>query len=102
MLACLGLFSVFIFCSKIFPTEPQKIIPINPKIAFYLGRAYSNGIYVMNTDGTNVTPLPNNGYDSYAPAWSPDGSKIAYIGRGVNLFDTVFNLNIMNSDGSQQ
>ena len=47
-------------------------------IVFYSDRDGDYEIYVMNTDGTNVTKLTiNTAYDT-APAWSPDGSKIAF------------------------
>ncbi len=36
-------------------------------------------IYVMNTDGSSVSELTAvAGADSYQPAWSPDGTKIAF------------------------
>ena len=35
-------------------------------------------IYVMNADGTAQTRLTNNPAVDVAPAWSPDGSKIAF------------------------
>jgi Tol biopolymer transport system component len=40
--------------------------------------AYNNtGIWIMNSDGTNVYQLTSHRSDR-APAWSPDGSKIAF------------------------
>lgn len=36
-------------------------------------------LYLGNIDGTNLRQLTNNGRNNYLPAWSPDGSKIAYI-----------------------
>ena len=32
----------------------------------------------MNADGTSQTRLTNNAASDYAPAWSPDGTKIAF------------------------
>ena len=35
-------------------------------------------LVTVNPDGTGRTPLSNTGYPHYAPAWSPDGRRIAY------------------------
>jgi Tol biopolymer transport system component/subtilisin family serine protease len=55
-------------------------------------------IYSMNADGTNQIRLTNSaGYD-YQPAYSPDGTKIAFVsGR-----DGRSNIYVMNADGSNQ
>ena len=36
-------------------------------------------IYVMNADGSNVTQLTDNSDVDLGPAWSPDGSRIAFV-----------------------
>jgi dipeptidyl aminopeptidase/acylaminoacyl peptidase len=38
-------------------------------------------IFLTNTDGTNVVNLTNVAGDDIQPAWSPDGSRIAYTCR---------------------
>ena len=58
-------------------------------------------IFVMNSDGTGLTQLTFNTYEERGPAWSPDGSRIAFIGRvgargGVNNFEIC----IINADGT--
>src|SRR5258708_14936766 len=35
-------------------------------------------IWVMNADGSSHTRLTNNNYYEDEPAWSPDGTKLAY------------------------
>ena len=52
----------------------------------------------MNADGTNPVNVSNNSATDWMPAWSPDGSRLAFIaGR-----DADFELYTMNADGSGQ
>lgn len=49
------------------------------KIAFHSNRDGDSDIYVMDADSGNVVNLTNNeGVGDYHPAWSPDGTKIAF------------------------
>ena len=54
--------------------------PDGAKLAFdrIVGPAFNRQVFVMNADGTGVTPIPNTtgGED---PAWSPDGTQLAYV-----------------------
>jgi Tol biopolymer transport system component len=41
-------------------------------------------LWVMNADGSGRTPLTRSvGVIEYTPAWSPDGTKIAYVSGGA-------------------
>ena len=67
---------------------------LNGKIAFTSDRDGNREIYVMNNDGTQQVRLTNNpGTDDY-PAWSPDGTKIAFLSGN--------SLKLMNADGTNQ
>ena len=52
----------------------------------------------MNTDGTGITPITNSRGDDRDPAWSPDGTKIAFSSKR----DGNSEIYIMNADGSNQ
>ena len=74
-------------------TRPPQLqtpaLRANGKIAFMGG-----GIYVMNDDGSNQTPVTTYPYTASAdPAWSPDGSKIAFGNQNGEIY-------VMKSDGS--
>jgi Tol biopolymer transport system component len=52
-------------------------------------------VWLVNPDGTGVRSLFDTPYD-HSPAWSPDGSRIAFISER----DGQRRLHIMNADGS--
>lgn len=56
-------------------------------------------IYVANGDGTGVTPLLTGPDAAYAAAWSPDGSKIAFIGVAPDASSPE--LWVVNADGNE-
>jgi dipeptidyl aminopeptidase/acylaminoacyl peptidase len=63
-------------------------------------------IYTVNSDGTGETRLTGSARTDDVPAWSPDGSKIAFA-RHSEGFDPVHSPDVweiftMNADGSGQ
>jgi uncharacterized repeat protein (TIGR01451 family) len=71
----------------------------NGKIAF---QSYRNGnydIFVMNADGSAQTPLTSSTDWEHDPAFSPDGSKIAYTTGPTTDRDDIW---VMNADGTGQ
>lgn len=60
------------------------------------------GLYVVEPDGSAVRLLKQSAWDGswfYEPAWSPDGSKIAYVHRRGHP-DNRVSIEVMNADGS--
>jgi TolB protein len=52
----------------------------------------------MNADGSNPTNLTNHPAFDGAPAWSPNGQRIAYHSNR----DGNFEIYVMNADGSDE
>lgn len=59
---------LFSHCDKLFEEEEDQY-----------GR---NSIYIVDTDGSNLTRLTDDEADDYAPRFSNDGSKIIFYSRG--------------------
>jgi Tol biopolymer transport system component len=87
------------------PTSDQdpSWSPDGTKIAFYSRRhdelpnpPFNDEIYVMNPDGSDQTRLTNNPAQDWQPAWSLDGTKIAFV-TDRDGSDEIY---VMNADGS--
>ena len=53
-------------------------------------------IYVVNADGSGLTRLTSDSADDFSPAWSPDGSRIAFASDRDGNPDVY----VINTDGS--
>ena len=63
---------------------------------------YRYQLFVMNADGTNPINISNNLLrHHYTPAWSRDGSKIAFVSSVLD-FSVGAELWLMDADGSNQ
>ena len=71
------------------------------KLAFTTNRNGNQEIYVMKADGSIQTNLTNSAdRNDHDPAWSPDGTKIAFEGDFIDFTDV--HVWVMNADGSGQ
>ena len=67
------------------------------KIIDQAGNSQARDIYVMNVDGTDLQQLTQHRAEDDAPAWSPDGQKIAFVSYRNVVEGGIF---LMNADGS--
>ena len=57
-------------------------------------------LYVMNADGTDVVQLTHNDVFDSAPAFSPDGSEIAFESARDSGDPLALDIYVMNADGT--
>ena len=82
------------------PAKRQQDAALVGRIAFERGvpgRSFPQ-IYVMDADGTDVLQLTRSALGNGEPAWSPDGSAIAFVSQRDNNPEIY----VMASDGSNQ
>jgi Tol biopolymer transport system component len=77
--------------------------PDGTRIVFASGRngdsefpPANEDIYLMNADGSGLVRLTENQIPDSDPAWSPDGTQIAFVSR----LEVGYQIFIMNADGS--
>jgi len=80
------------------PLPPQE--GRNGRLLFHSNRTGNYDIYVLDLETGAITPLTNSPQNEVEPAFSPDGTRIAFARartdpRGQDLY-------VMNADGSDQ
>ncbi|MEM5774811.1 MAG: hypothetical protein AAGU05_07380, partial [Anaerolineaceae bacterium] len=79
------------------PTE-EPVIPCT--IAFETNRDGNLEIYAMAPDGSNPANLTNDPADDFKPAWSPDGSRIAFVSNRDLTGEGGQHIFVINADGT--
>jgi Tol biopolymer transport system component len=62
------------------------------------GEKLNYDVYVANADGSDVSPLITGPDAAYAPTWSPDGTRMAFISAAPDASSPE--LWVVNADGS--
>ncbi|UCF59851.1 MAG: erythromycin esterase family protein [Anaerolineaceae bacterium] len=86
---------------------PQAVIETTPTVdgggsgrfVFSSYREGESGIFTMGVDGSGIVRLTEDKARLNQPAWSPDGSHIAYVRRE---WPTNLEIYVMKADGSDQ
>ncbi len=65
------------------------------KFVFRIWRQASKDLYRVNEDGTDFCALTQDEFMDDQPAWSPDGTQIAYVSNADG-----YGIYIMNQDGT--
>lgn len=78
-------------------TSDATTSPNGDKIAFVAPNGGHTDIFVANADGSNVRPLTSGTLSADQPAWSPDGTRIAYR---LSANFSPARIWVMNADGS--
>lgn len=69
------------------------------RIAWTAKRDGNDEIYTMLPNGKQLTNVSQNPADDYQPAWSPDGTRIAFLSKRDGGDEQLY---VMNADGSAQ
>jgi Tol biopolymer transport system component len=95
---CAAVFTLSLLASVLpFPGRQAWAAEGDGKILFTrsVTPSFNEQIYVVDPDGTNETNLSNSATWDWAPTWSPDATKIAFVRQGSN--DNIY---VMNADGT--
>ena len=92
---CAAAVLVFVFVLLLAAHAPAAIV-------FYSTRDGNCDIYVMNDDGSHVTPLTNTPLKEYLPRWSPDGGRIVFERDLRSAQGQQFDIFLMDADGGNE
>ncbi len=75
--------------------SPIDVSTLEGRIAFSNG---TDDVWILNADGSGLKRLTTNRHEDFDPAWSPDGTRIAFR----SMRDGNNEIYVMNADGSRQ
>jgi TolB protein len=77
--------------------QPANVSGATNGLIAYTHSGTGTQIYTMSPDGSNPQQITTPD-DSFAPVWSPDGTKIAY----TTVTGGAYQIAVMNADGTSQ
>ncbi len=81
--------------------DGSRLLYVGPGGADELGTQLGLDIWAINVDGTGIVNVTADEGDDYDPAWSPDGSQIAFTSTRANNVEQVFVMSVTCLDQPQ-
>lgn len=76
-----------------FAATQFRYSPDGNRIAFIRTRDVHD-IYIMNSDGSDITRITNNELDEWSLSWSPDGSRLVFVAGSFNKGGHIYTIDI--------
>jgi Tol biopolymer transport system component len=73
------------------------ISPDGSALAFVSDTSGRNQVWVMDMNGSDLRRLTDDPYEATDPAWSPDGSKLVFVGLGGGTTRRLFTVDVDSS-----
>jgi Tol biopolymer transport system component len=70
------------------------ISPDGSTLAFVSDTSGRNQVWVVDMDGSELRRLTNDRYEATDPAWSPDGTKVVFVGLGDGTTRDLFTVDV--------
>ncbi len=77
----IGAFLLFLSVSAISSCNATSSGNFTYELTYHSGTADDQGIYLADGDGKHIKRITNEDTIAFSPTWSPDGTRIAFVGQ---------------------
>lgn len=81
--------------------ENQYAVSPDGSLLAYVGTGDETQIFIVGIDGTRVRQVTQEPNGAWSPAWSPDGTRIAYEGLDAGHVHGLFVLDVASGESTQ-